>query len=221
MKRISLFASMIAVIMLSACGADSQPDIQMQVADGYIQYFNGSEWENLIAVEELRGPAGMNGRDGIDGADGSDGQDGTNGINGINGKDGTDGKDGANGEDGQDGTDGKDGVASQCSHVYRQISQVVTPIETHEDGSYLARRTYTMVCDKCGMQVQMYSDYDVPALSSPTPTPSFTHTPAPTPVQESSYTPVPTPTPTPSPAPAPTSTPVPAPAPTPVQDPSD
>lgn len=94
MKRISLFASIIAAMMLSACGADSQPDVQMQVADGYIQYFNGSEWENLIAVEELRGPegpqgpAGVNGQDGIDGADGedgSDGQDGANGIDGING----------------------------------------------------------------------------------------------------------------------------------------
>ena len=67
----------------------------MQVSDGYIQYYNGREWENLIAVDELRGAqgaAGQDGRDGQDGADGTDGQNGKNGADGINGRDGADGQ---------------------------------------------------------------------------------------------------------------------------------
>lgn len=229
MNRLAVAASILAVTILSACSSESQPNIQMQVADGYIQYYNGSEWENLISLDDLRGPtglqgpAGLNGQDGTDGADGLNGADGKDGADGKNGTDGKDGVDGKNGTDGKDGVDGKngadgtDGIVSQCSHVYRQTSQVVTPIEYYEDGSYLARRTYTMVCDKCGLQIQMYSDFNVPAMPSPTPTPMPTLPPTsfPIPVQSATPepTPVPTPTTTPTHSPVPDSSAEPAPEP--------
>lgn len=64
----------------------------LRVADGYIQYStDGSTWENLIAVADLKG---------ADGAPGKDGADGLNGKNGADGKPGAAGADGAKGADG-------------------------------------------------------------------------------------------------------------------------
>ena len=53
-----------------------------------------SEWNDLVALDTLRGTAGENGADGSSGQDGADG---------IDGKNGADGKDGVNGKDGADG----------------------------------------------------------------------------------------------------------------------
>lgn len=78
--------------------------IQMRVEDGYIQYYDGSYWSNLISTDELKGEQGEPGKDGING------KDGVNGINGINGTNGKNGIDGDNGINGKDGTNGKDGV---------------------------------------------------------------------------------------------------------------
>lgn len=74
----------------SGGGSGGAGTIDMRVTDGYIQYSNddGATWENLIAVDSLKG------------ADGKDGTDGTDGKDGAPGKDGTDGKDGAPGKDG-------------------------------------------------------------------------------------------------------------------------
>lgn len=76
----------------SGGGSGGAGTIDMRVADGYIQYSNdGTTWENLIAIAELKG------------TDGKDGANGTDGKDGAPGKDGTDGKDGAPGKDGADG----------------------------------------------------------------------------------------------------------------------
>ena len=196
-----------ASLLLTACGAEKSEKIQMQVTDGYIQYYNGQEWENLISVEDLRGPQGIPGKDGQDGQDGQDGRDGQNGTDGqdglpgVNGENGADGKDGTDGKDGKDGKDGTQAVA--CNHIYRQISQTVEHIEDYPDGGYLARRRYTMVCDLCNAEVQMYYDFEIPSFtplstSVPTPVPA---TPEPTPVSTPEPTPVSTPEPTPEPTP--------------------
>lgn len=180
----------LTAMFLSACAPQKEETLQMQVADGYIQYYNGQEWKNLIEVEELRGPQGPAGEDGINGTDGEngkdgrsgkDGMDGVPGLNGTDGKDGVDGKNGADGQDGQNGADGKDGTqAEACDHRYRQISQTVEKIQDLDDGGYLARRTYTMICDLCDRNVQMYYDFEVPPMPTPTPVPTPYSTPEPT-----------------------------------------
>lgn len=84
-----------AIFCLGACSADATtaPDIRFQVANGYIQYYNGEEWQKLIAIDELKGDSdvwtiGNNGywyKNGIctwEKANGSNGKDG-NGIKDI------------------------------------------------------------------------------------------------------------------------------------------
>lgn len=134
MKRRTLrMAAAALALALTGCGAadtGTAAQIEMRVQDGYIQYYNGTDWENLISTDELKGEKGdkgdkgdpgekgETGPQGPKGDKGDPGANGTNGLNGADGKDGQDGKDGAdgkngtNGKDGRDGVDGKDGVAS-------------------------------------------------------------------------------------------------------------
>ena len=116
--RKSLCGAAVLVMVLSACGANQAKtsDVQMRVQNGYIQYYNGDDWENLIATEALKGEKGDKGDPGEKGEkgdlgqNGADGKNGTNGLNGTDGKPGTDGKDGVDGKDGRDGVNGKDGL---------------------------------------------------------------------------------------------------------------
>lgn len=84
-------------------GSGGAGSITMRTDGGYIQYStdDGSTWENLIALAELKGEPGENGADGAPGQNGADGQPG---------RDGTDGAPGRDGVDGQPGKDGKDGI---------------------------------------------------------------------------------------------------------------
>lgn len=121
-------------------GSGGAGSITMRTDGGYIQYStdDGSTWENLIALAELKGEPGQNGADGAPGADGysptasveqstdgakititdksgtteavvKNGKDGANGRDGADGQPGRDGTDGAPGRDGVDGQPGKDG----------------------------------------------------------------------------------------------------------------
>ena len=121
-------------------GSGGAGSITMRTDGGYIQYStdDGSTWENLIALDELKGEPGQNGADGAPGADGyspaasveqstdgakititdksgtteavvKNGKDGANGRDGADGQPGRDGTDGAPGRDGVDGQPGKDG----------------------------------------------------------------------------------------------------------------
>ena len=122
MKRTVLCVLALAVLLTGcAKSADSAAvaNVQMRVQDGYIQYYNGTDWENLISTEELKGEKGdkgdqgekgERGETGPQGPKGDKGDPGANGTNGLNGADGKDGKDGANGKDGKDGADGKNGT---------------------------------------------------------------------------------------------------------------
>lgn len=122
-------------------GSGGAGSITMRTDGGYIQYStdDGSTWENLIALDELKGEPGKNGADGAPGADGysptasveqstdgakititdksgtteavvKNGKDGANGRDGADGQPGRDGTDGAPGRDGVDGQPGKDGT---------------------------------------------------------------------------------------------------------------
>lgn len=99
--------------------------MSLRVADGYIQYStDGSTWENLIAVTDLKGADGAPGAQGEKGDKGAAGQDGHSPVVTATKSDKTtiisvdgaaiatieDGADGAPGKDGTDGLNGKDGV---------------------------------------------------------------------------------------------------------------
>lgn len=141
MKKATLTVLALAVLLTGcAKSADSaaaaNADVQMRVQDGYIQYYNGTDWENLIATAELKGdpgekgdkgdkgdqgepgekgergvtgPKGAKGDKGDKGEKGDKGDPGTNGADGLNG---ANGKDGTNGKDGRDGINGKDGASA-------------------------------------------------------------------------------------------------------------
>ena len=77
-------------------------DIEIRQADSYIQWrYSGGDWQNLVALSDITGPAGANGKDGLNGRDGTDGKDGADGKDGVNGTDGRNGKDGSDGADGK------------------------------------------------------------------------------------------------------------------------
>lgn len=78
MKKTTLTVLALAVLLTGcAKSADSaaaaNADVQMRVQDGYIQYYNGTDWENLIATDELKGEKGDKGEQGNPGADGETG----------------------------------------------------------------------------------------------------------------------------------------------------
>ena len=104
MKKKYLALTLILIgLVLFGCTSNNEnnetvdaSEIKMRVQDGYIQYYTGSKWENLLSTEELKGEKGDKG---------DKGDPGTNGKNGINGKNGVDGTNGTNGKDGADGKD--------------------------------------------------------------------------------------------------------------------
>ena len=115
-------------------------NIEVRRAEAHIQWrYEGDEWQNLVAIADIEGPAGQNGTDGANGKTpefrvsenilqwryvgdeiwlnlydltalkGADGRDGADGKDGADGINGKDGKDGKDGTNGQNGSDGKDG----------------------------------------------------------------------------------------------------------------
>ena len=120
-------------------GADGQngvdgKTVEVRKTDSAVQWrYEGEEWQDLVALSDITGPAGQDGSDGIDGKTAEfrvDGEHlqwryrgesvwlnlydlttlkGKDGKDGADGQDGTDGKDGVNGTNGKDGTNGIDG----------------------------------------------------------------------------------------------------------------
>ena len=111
-------------------GVDAK-NIEVQRAETHIQWrYEGDEWQNLVAIADIEGPAGQNGKDGANGKTpefrvnenilqwryvGDEiwlnlydltALKGVDGRDGIDGKDGAAGKDGTNGQNGRDGKDG-------------------------------------------------------------------------------------------------------------------
>ena len=100
-------------------------NIEVQRASTHIQWrYEGGEWQNLVAIANITGPAGQKGADGANGKTPEfrvsentmqwryigdeiwlNLYDLTT-LNGADGIDGADGKDGINGQDGRDGADG-------------------------------------------------------------------------------------------------------------------
>ena len=114
MKRTVLGALALAVLLTGcAKGTESAEavNMQMRVQDGYIQYYNGTDWENLIATDELKGEKGDKGEQGNPGADGETGLPGATGAVGNAGATGATGTTGAQGEKGDRGEQGPAGAA--------------------------------------------------------------------------------------------------------------
>ena len=102
--------------------------IEVQRAETHIQWrYEGGEWQNLVAIADIEGPAGQNG---ADGANGKTPEFRVNentlqwryvgdeiwlnlydltALKGADGRDGADGKNGKDGTNGINGSDGKDG----------------------------------------------------------------------------------------------------------------
>lgn len=124
--------------LVAAINEAARTGAAMRTDGGYIQYStdDGSTWENLIALTELKGEPGENGADGDPGQNGADGAPGADGYSPTasveqstdgakititdksgtteavvkNGKDGANGRDGTDGAPGRDGKDGTDGI---------------------------------------------------------------------------------------------------------------
>ena len=135
--------------------------IEVQRATAYIQWrYEGDEWQNLVAIADITGPAGQNGADGANGKTpefrvnentlqwrytgdeiwlnlydlsvlkGLDGKAGADGKDGINGKDGIDGKDGAAGKDGTNGQNGSDGEDGKTPFIGENGNWWIGEIDT-------------------------------------------------------------------------------------------
>ena len=136
-------------------------NIEVQRATEYIQWrYEGDEWQNLVAIADITGPAGQNGADGANGKTpefrvnentlqwrytgdeiwlnlydlsvlkGLDGKAGADGKDGINGKDGIDGKDGAAGKDGTNGQNGSDGEDGKTPFIGENGNWWIGEIDT-------------------------------------------------------------------------------------------
>ena len=135
--------------------------IEVQRATEYIQWrYEGDEWQNLVAIADITGPAGQKGADGANGKTpefrvnentlqwryvgdeiwlnlydltalkGADGRDGADGKDGINGKDGIDGKDGKDGTNGINGQDGRDGADGNTPFIGENGNWWIGEIDT-------------------------------------------------------------------------------------------
>lgn len=62
-------------------------EVELQVGNGYIQwrYKDEEEWNNLVAIADLKGDRGEQGIQGLPGKDGTNGQDGVDGVDGKEG----------------------------------------------------------------------------------------------------------------------------------------
>ena len=113
MKRTMLGALALAVL-LTGCSNSTESaeaaNVQMRVQDGYIQYYNGTDWENLIATEELKGEPGEKGDKGDKGDQGEPGTQGERGPAGATGATGAAGVQGAKGDKGDKGDRGLTGA---------------------------------------------------------------------------------------------------------------
>lgn len=109
--------------------------MDLRVSDGYIQYSrdDGSTWQNLIAVSELKGDKGDPGEKGDTGAQGVKGDTGPAGPQGLVG---APGKDGAKGDPGTPGKDGHSPVVTATkSGKTTTISVDGAAIATVKDGT--------------------------------------------------------------------------------------
>ena len=116
MKKIVLCVLSLAVL-LTGCAKSTDSaavaNVQMRVQDGYIQYYNGTDWENLISTEELKGEKGDKGDQGEQGIQGECGPEGTSSgttrTTGATGAQGPKGEKGDKGDPGQAGATGAQG----------------------------------------------------------------------------------------------------------------
>ena len=98
---------------LAGSGAGSGREIELQVAEGFIQWRHkgDEEWNNLISIDSLKGPKGEKGEQGergpqgVQGPKGETGPQGPIGEQGLQGLPGRDGKNGADGYTPIKGTD--------------------------------------------------------------------------------------------------------------------
>ncbi len=90
-KLLCIFIAVFIILpcmLLSGCigGSGSVENVDFRVENGYVQYtINGTEWENLIAVNEIKGEQGAKGDKGDKGDTGATGPQGETGT-AVNGR---------------------------------------------------------------------------------------------------------------------------------------
>ena len=125
MKKTVLTVLALAVLLTGcAKGADTTDttnNVQMRVQDGYIQYYNGTDWQNLVSTDELKGEKGDKGDKGDQGEQGVHGErgpagtsTGTAGATGATGATGAQGIQGPAGPTGATGATGATGPTGVC-----------------------------------------------------------------------------------------------------------
>lgn len=141
----SLFFMIPCAFLISGCN-NTNSNLELKVQNGYIQYFNGEEWNKIISISQLEGK---------DGADGKDADIYTIGDDGYWYKNGQKTTNKAVGEDGDEytiGSDGywyKNGKKTEYKAVAKDgadgkgIKSIVIDDENSDD----AKTTYVMTFD--------------------------------------------------------------------------
>ena len=150
-------------------------NIEVQRAETHIQWrYEGDEWQNLVAIADITGPAGQNGKDGANGKTPEfrvnenalqwryTGEEiwlnlyDLSALKGLDGKDGINGIDGEKGDKGDKGEDGKDGSCSGYFHASNRGTSASfnQPLQLFEDcnsgGLFVWDRTNGTVTLKAG-----------------------------------------------------------------------
>ena len=146
---LSICFIILCTFMFSAC-TTTPADIEFKVESGYIQYYDGSNWNNLIAVEDLKGD------DGADGDDGEDADVWTIDNDGYWYKNGIPTNKKAVGQDGEEGN-GISSITKDTSNSTKEKSIYIIELDDGTkysfevtngiDGEDLNREKYTVTFD--------------------------------------------------------------------------
>lgn len=101
-----------------------------QIANGFIQvsYDNGTTWENLVALDDIKGETGETGPQGPQGDKGETGEQGPQGDKGDKGEQGETGAQGPQGEKGDKGDQGEQGIQGEKGDNADATKEVRTAI---------------------------------------------------------------------------------------------
>lgn len=116
-KLIGILTALTLIACFSGCAPENnanqnQGAPEFRTDNGYIQWRSGenAQWQNLIALSELKGAAGAQGPAGATGAAGAEGPQGDTGDRGLRGSAGATGPAGATGATGPQGAAGATGA---------------------------------------------------------------------------------------------------------------
>lgn len=144
----AIIAVALILILVAGCAPENvqtssqgQGTPELRVDSGYIQWRVGqdSEWQNLLALSELKGETGLPGATGTTGQTGTTGLQGETGDTGPRGKAGSPGQTGATGPAGSPGPAGATGPAGSTGTTGLPGADG-REIEVQNNGTYIQFR---------------------------------------------------------------------------------